>query len=214
MGMLRSCLLASAPSASTHAAPAWTPHSRSSVATGTPVHSLQLVRPWIRCTSDSVEPPRHSPPLLPEHSRKMDARDRRQAADLVDGEDERAIDEAVDRQRVRRRIDLGDAGMMALEVERRRRDDPVGVVQRRPARGFLERHLRILVEVARGLLEFRARSVRADRRAQRARLGGRRRRRLDWHATSAALQAAPSPRNQRRERECSFSMAAILSTRL
>ena len=46
------------------------PHSRISIATDTPVHSLQLVRPWIRCTSDSFDPPRHSLPLLPEHSRK------------------------------------------------------------------------------------------------------------------------------------------------
>jgi hypothetical protein len=70
MGMLRDSLQASAPSAITHVAFGSTPHSRISIATDTPVHSLQLVRPWTRWTSDSVEPPRHSLPLLPEHSRK------------------------------------------------------------------------------------------------------------------------------------------------
>jgi len=37
---------------------------------------------------------------------------------------------------------------------------------------------------------------------------------LGRQATSAALHAAPRPRNQRRDRECSFSMAAILPTEL
>lgn len=50
----------------------------------------------MRCTSESVEPPRHSPALLPEHSR-MNARDRRGALHLVDREQQRAIDETVNR---------------------------------------------------------------------------------------------------------------------
>ena len=82
---------------------------------------------------------------------EVNARDGRQALQFVDAEDERAIDEAVNRQRVDRRIDLGDAGVMTLEVQRRGRDDAVGVVQRRAARRFLERHLGVLVEEARGL---------------------------------------------------------------
>ena len=147
------------------------PHSRRSAATGTPVHSLQLVKPCTRCTSESVDPPRHSLPLLPEHSRKVDPRDRRHPSQLVYGEDERAIDQTMNRQRMRRRIDDRHARVMPLEVERRGRDDPVGVVQRRPARRFFERDLGVLIEKAGGLFVGRSRSVGADGRAERAGLG-------------------------------------------
>ena len=47
MGMLRVITAASMPSASNHLAFGETPASRSSVASGTPVHSLVLVRPSI-----------------------------------------------------------------------------------------------------------------------------------------------------------------------
>src|SRR3954469_7962156 len=61
--------------------------------------------------------------------------------------------------------------MMALEMKRRRRDDAVGVVQGSAAPCLLERHLGVLVEVARGFYVGRPRSVRADGRAERLRLG-------------------------------------------
>src|SRR5256885_1102423 len=64
---------------------------------------------------------------------------------------------------------------MPFEVQRRGRDDPVGVVERRAARRLFERDLGVLVEEARGVLVLRPRAVRADRRTQLARLrrGGR-----------------------------------------
>ena len=170
--MLRSCLLASAPSASTHVAArldaAFTQqrghrHAGPLAAAREPVDALHVgfgraAAPFAAAVAGALE--------------EVDARDRRQALQLVDAEHERAIDEAVNRQRVRRRIDLGHARVMPLEMQRRGRDDAVGVVQRRAARGFFERHLGVLVEVARRFLEPRSRSVRADGGAQRARLGG------------------------------------------
>src|SRR5262249_12510104 len=66
-GMLRIIRQASAPSAITHAAPGRTPTSASSSESDTPVHSLPLTRPWLRCTSGAGCV--HSPPLLPPHSR-------------------------------------------------------------------------------------------------------------------------------------------------
>ena len=102
---------------------------------------------------------------------EVNARDRRQPLQLVDRERERSIDEPVDCERVHRRIDLRHARMMALEMERRGRDDAVGVVQRRPAGGFFEGHPGVGDEVARRGLEARPRSIGTDRRAERARLG-------------------------------------------
>src|SRR6266571_251456 len=69
MGMLRVMAAASPPSARSHFAPGASPASSSTVASGTPVHSQQLRRPWVNCTVlprgsfHSVEP-------LPAHSRK------------------------------------------------------------------------------------------------------------------------------------------------
>ena len=100
---------------------------------------------------------------------EVDARDRRQPLQLLHGEDQRPIDHAVNGQRVPGRIDLGDTAMMPLEVQRGRRDDAVGLVQRRTARRLLQRHLRVLIDVAHRRLEPRARSVRADRGAKQAR---------------------------------------------
>ena len=112
-------------------------------------------------------------------------------------EDERAIDQAVNRQRVRRRIDIGHAGMVPLEMQRRGRDDAVRVVQRRAARRFFERHLRVLVEEAGRLFEARARPVGADRRAERARL---RRRRLPARDEGRAPRRAESQKPAARPR--------------
>src|SRR5215510_11000739 len=101
----------------------------------------------------------------------MNARDRRQPSQLVHREGERAIDEPMNRERMRRGIDLGYARMMTLEVQRGGRDDAVGIVQRRAARGFFEWHLRVRRDVARRRLEPRPRSIWADRGAERTRLG-------------------------------------------
>src|SRR5258708_1624942 len=64
--------------------------------------------------------------------------------------------------------------MMPLEVQRRRRDDAVRVVERRPARRLFQRYLRILIEEARGLFVLRAGPVRADCRTERLWFDGRR----------------------------------------
>ena len=66
-------------------------------------------------------------------------------------EDRRAVDHPVNEQRVPLRIDGRDTGMMPLEMQVRRRDDAVQILQRREGRGprGAERH-------ARGLLEGRA----------------------------------------------------------
>ena len=89
---------------------------------------------------------------------------------------------------------------MTLEVQRRRRDDAVGVVQRRAARRFLERHLGVLVEEARGLLVLRPRSVRADGSAERLRLGAQAASAFPAAGDERRAPRGAQPRNQRRER--------------
>ena len=101
---------------------------------------------------------------------EVDARHGRETLQLVHREDERAIDEPVNRQRMRRRIQIGDAGMMAFEVQRRGRDDAVRVVQRRPAGRLLRRWGDDLPKESFGLFEMRTGAVPADGRAERARL--------------------------------------------
>jgi hypothetical protein len=61
----------------------------------------------------------------------VDAGHRRQPLDLGERQDKPPPHEAVDEQPVPSRIDLRNAGMVALEVERRRGDDSVQVLQRR-----------------------------------------------------------------------------------
>ena len=58
----------------------------------------------------------------------------REAVQVVEGEDQRPIDHAVDQQRVLLRIDRGHAAVMALEVQIGRRDDAVEILERRQAR--------------------------------------------------------------------------------
>ena len=146
--MLRACLPASAPSASSHVADglnAALPQERRDrnagpfAAAGQTVHALHVgigrsATPFAAAVARALE--------------KVNPRDRRHPSQLVDGEDERAIDQTMNRQRMRRRIDDRHARVMPLEVERRGRDDPVGVVQRRPARRFFERDLGVLIEKA------------------------------------------------------------------
>ena len=60
---------ASAPSATIHRAACCTPTARNSSASDTPVHSLQLARPWLFCAL-SPGLPACSRPLLPAHSTK------------------------------------------------------------------------------------------------------------------------------------------------
>ena len=61
----------------------------------------------------------------------VDAGHRRQPLDLGERQDKPPPHEAVDEQSVPSRVDVGNAGMVALEVELRRRDDSVQVLQRR-----------------------------------------------------------------------------------
>ena len=137
-----------------------TPASASRIESGTPVHSLQLARPCAFCASGAVLGP-HSLPLFPAHSTKW----------MRETEGSRRISSMVSisgrstmpwmRQPVRGGVDLGNAGMVALEVERRRRDDAVGILQRR--RGGAD--LRVLPGAGqpRGFLEGRALAVSSER---------------------------------------------------
>ncbi len=90
----------------------------------------------------------------------MDARFRWEAPDVIHGEDQRLVDEAMEHQAVLRRIDRGDAGMMALVEQSVRRDDAVEVLQWcPPGRGEILRQILwdILDNI---LLEWRRRSIR------------------------------------------------------
>jgi len=69
MGMLRVMAAAAAASATSQVAFFWTPASLSKSASGTPVHSLQLVSPWVPWTPLAVGLA-HSVKLFPEHSMK------------------------------------------------------------------------------------------------------------------------------------------------
>ena len=89
----------------------------------------------------------------------MDLRLRREAADVVHGEDQRPVDQAMQHQPVLRRIDGRDAAMMAFVEQPVRRDDAVEILQRRPSgrREILRQILRDVLDDA--LLERRWRSI-------------------------------------------------------
>ena len=59
---------------------------------------------------------------------------RRKALQIGEREHGWPIDHAVDQERVARRIDLGDAAVMPLEVQIGRRDDAHQILMRRPGR--------------------------------------------------------------------------------
>src|SRR5882762_2021012 len=84
---------------------------------------------------------------------------RRKAPDVIHSEDQGPVDEAMEHQPMLRRIDGGNAAMMALIEQTVRRDDAVEILQRRPPRGG-----KVLLQIFRDilddiLLERRRRSV-------------------------------------------------------
>src|SRR3569833_701969 len=89
------------------------------------------------------------PTVVPGALEKVDPRDRRKAFEIVDGEAHRAIHETMDRERVRRRIDRGDAGVVTLIVNVGRRDRADEILQRRLRRRRAGRALRFLEARAR-----------------------------------------------------------------
>ena len=64
---------------------------------------------------------------------KIDFIDARQPLELVEREDQRPVDKAVQHQPVVGRIDLCNAAMMALKAQPVGRDDSVQLMQRREA---------------------------------------------------------------------------------
>src|SRR5262245_36139514 len=90
------------------------------------------------------------------------------------------------------RVDLRHSGMMAFEMERRRRDDPVDVGERREAGCLLRRTRRRIRGLPHGAYERRAIAVRTDRRAKET---WRLRRRLGF----ASRQRAAAERQQSKE---------------
>ena len=125
------------PSARNQVAFGEAPTSLNSVASGTPVHSLVLVRPasWpgVRLRTGGA---RQVAGALEE----VDARHRREALQVVEGEHHRPLDHAVNQQRVAARIDVGDAAVMPLEVEVGGRDDAHQVLVRSARRGGASSH--------------------------------------------------------------------------
>ena len=102
---------------------------------------------------------------------EVDARHRREADDVVHREDARIGHQAVDHQPVLVRIDLGHAGVVALEVQAGRRDDAEQVLQRRERDRRLRRAREAGAFAAAHVgLEPRRHAVgrREDRRAERA----------------------------------------------
>jgi hypothetical protein len=86
---------------------------------------------------------------------EIGTRHRREALEIGERVFHRPIDHAVDDQAVLRRINIGDAGVMTLIVQARRRDGAVAVLQRRKCRGLGR------VGPAHLGLELRARAVTA-----------------------------------------------------
>ena len=119
IGMLRVITAASAPSASTQAAPSLRPTSRASVANCTPVHSDVLSRPCVPCTVFSVGL-FHSVSPLPEHSMKcLRVTDGKRLMSAIENFFGR-VDHAVNEKPMLGRIDGRDAAVMPLEMQARR----------------------------------------------------------------------------------------------
>jgi hypothetical protein len=62
---------------------------------------------------------------------EVNARNGREAPQLVHRELERPLDQPVEKELMLSGIDSGHAGVMALEMQRRRRDDAVQIPERR-----------------------------------------------------------------------------------
>src|SRR5260221_2210600 len=105
MGMLDAPFTSSAPSATNHFALPFRPHSLSSVESSTPVHSEQLVIPCVSCTV-FCRPLCRFPGAFDE----MQPGDRREALQVVHGECQRIIHQAVNRQGVLAGIDVRHVG--------------------------------------------------------------------------------------------------------
>ena len=125
---------ASAPSARSHCAFGSTPASSRSVESLTPVHSAQDNRPWIGWTPTWAGSFWYSTDAVAGAFDEGDARLHRVAHQRLEREDQRTLDEAVDQKPMRFRIDVGNAGVMALEMKSVRRDRAVEQMMRR-ARG-------------------------------------------------------------------------------
>jgi hypothetical protein len=65
---------------------------------------------------------------------EMNARDGWKSHEIVQGEDEGSIHQAVKQQTMRARVKRGNARVMALEMKRGRRDDAVKILKRCSAR--------------------------------------------------------------------------------
>jgi hypothetical protein len=111
----------------------------------------------------------------------VDPRHRRQASKVRHAEDQRSLDQAVDHQLVLRRIDLGYAAVVNLEVERGRRDDTDQILKRGSARRG-RRGRRVGSERAYGFLERRPVAVGSSRASKRGRCGRR-----GWRGRRAPL---------------------------
>ena len=138
-GIVRVSAAPSAPSASTNFARLRSmPHSSSSSASGTPVHSEQLSMPCVYCTVGHRD-------VAPFHAGvgaaldEVDARHRRKARDVVHRENARVGDQAVNHQPMLVGIDGGYARMMALEMQARRGDDAEQILQGRESDRRLRR---------------------------------------------------------------------------
>jgi hypothetical protein len=106
-----------------------------------PVHHLDAAQPL---DSDVARPAGNDEPqrlavlqtyclavlAVCDQDEEEDARRRRQALDLVYGQDHRMIDHAMDQETVRARVDAENAAAVDLSVECGRRDDTQRLVQR------------------------------------------------------------------------------------
>src|SRR5882724_8739203 len=101
IGMLEAPFTSSAPSATNHVALLFRPHSLSSVESRTPVHLEQLVIPCDSCTV-FCRPLCRFPGAFDE----MQPGNRREALQVVHGEGQRIIHQAVNRQGVLAGIDV------------------------------------------------------------------------------------------------------------
>src|SRR5436309_15143627 len=126
--MLMVYLLASNPSATIQLASFWTPHSLSKTESNTPVHSLQLVRPW---TLDGFAIRTTYRPIVGIALQKIDPRHGWQTLQLIHRINQRVIHHSMDQQAMLLRIDIRNAlHVVHQEMEAGRCDDPIQILKR------------------------------------------------------------------------------------
>ena len=138
---------------------------------------------------------------------ELNARHERIARQRVEAEHERPLDEPVDQHAVLLGVDVRDAVVVTLEVQRVRRDDAFEMLERRARAAGAGRRRRAVREPLHLRFEVRALAVAAGRRAGRLHRGGHFERRRGRVARRQQRHAGAEHRGALRQEQAAMQQA-------